>query len=169
MGAVDGTSGVYGRTYTLEEIDNVILPQIKPVKYLLDDVVMFLLYADPRHPIEGLPMMTYQVYLALCEIFPDADTEPVPFVQGRKNLQCESILHSLDALSFTNKVDVSGTSRRDCRLAITPRGRTRIANKFDALPSALREMLVQKRKEWDTFTLAGLREYAATHHPMPPA
>ena len=170
MGAVYGGRGsVYGRTYTLDELDKIILPQVGRIKYLLDDVILLLLYADPSQPIEGLPRIIYEVYLALCEIFPDADTEAVPFVQKRSGLRSESVLLSLDALEFTKRVDISGTSRRDCLLAITPRGRARIADKFDALPHALRENLAQKRSEWDTFTLAGMRDYANAHHPLPTA
>lgn len=160
MGATIVKAGTKRRRYTLHELDTIVLPQVGKVSWLVDDVILLLLYADARHPIEGKARIMLQVYLALREILPEHDTEPVQFERKRHGLDSEDVALAVDSLSFSNRVEIAGETAADCRLSITPRGRARIAARFDALPAAMREKLAQKRSEWDTLTPAGLRRYA---------
>ena len=169
MGVVLVEKGHRERLYTLDELDSIVMPQIGRVRYLLEDVILLMLYADPSLPIRGKRRILLQVYLALCEIFPDSDTEPVRFVQRVSGPYSENVLHTIDNLSFTNNVAVEGESIRSCRLSITPKGRARIAGRFDALPAAMRERLAQKRREWNALTVAGLSKYADANGPARPA
>lgn len=160
MGATIVKAGTKRRRYTLHELDTIVLPQVRKVSWLVDDVILLLLYADARHPIEGKARIMLQVYLALREILPERDTEDVQFERKRSGMDSEDVALAVDSLTFSNRVEIAGESVRDCLLSITPRGRARIAPRFDALPTATREMLAQKRHEWDTLTPAGLRRYA---------
>ena len=169
MGIVIVEEGHRERLYTLDEIDNVVLPQIGRVSFLLEDVILLLLYADPALPIRGKRRILLQVYLALSEIFADSDTEPVRFVQRKSGPHSEDVLHTIDNLLFTRNVAVEGESVRTCLLSITPKGRARIGGRFDALPAAMRERLAQKRREWNALTVAGLGRYADANGPARPA
>lgn len=168
VGVVVVEKGRRERLYTLSEIDNMAMPQIGRVRFLLEDVILLMLYADPRRPIKGKSRILLQAYLALSEIFPESDTEPVRFVHRESGPYSEDVLRTIDNLSFTSNVAVEGESIRSCRLGITPKGRRRIAGMFDALPSRTREKLAQKRREWDALTPAGLRRHADARGPEPP-
>ena len=166
-GGEGGTSGSglsYDRLYSLSEIDDVVMGQIGRIRFTLADVVLLLLYADLR-PIQGKIRQMKQVFLALREVLPEADVEPVKFEPRQFGPYSEDVEDTIEQLAFANYVSISGGSRRDCRLSITPKGRAYIAGRFDALPAAVREKLAQKRREWNTLTPAGMMHYVYVHNP----
>ena len=105
-----------------------------------------------------------QVFLALREILPEADVEPVKFEPKQFGPYSEEVEETIEQLAFANYVAISGRSRRDYKLSITPKGRAYIASRFDALPHAVREKFAQKR-EWDTLTPTGMMHYVYVHNP----
>ena len=164
-GSNRGGAGLpYDRLYSLSEIDDAVMGQIARVRFTVPDVVLLLLYADPR-PIRGKTRQMRQVFLALREILPESDVEPVRFEPRRSGPYSEDVEDAIEQLVFTNYAAISGGSSRDYELSIAPRGRAYIAGMFDALPSAVREKLAQKRREWDTLTPAGMMHYAYVHNP----
>lgn len=154
----------HDRLYALSEIDDAVMGQIARVRFTVADVVLLLLYADPR-PIRGKILQMKQVFLALREILPESDVEPVRFEPRRSGPYSEDVEDAIEQLVFTNYAAISGGSRRDYELSITPRGRAYAAGVFDALSPAVREKLAQKRREWDTLTPAGMMRYAYVHNP----
>ena len=151
------------RLYTLGELDE-IAKQAGSFKFTLEDVILLLLYADP-HPIEGRTRLMKQVFLAITELLPQADTEPVVFRKHRFGPYSERIEGAAEQLAFANKVAATWDKRRSSfRLSITPTGRARIRPMFDSLPAETRAALRQKRAEWDTFTPAGIRDYVYVHN-----
>ena len=144
MSCMGGLS--YDRLYTLSEIDDVVMGQIGRIRFTLADIVLLLLYADPR-PIQGRTRLMRQVFLVLQDVLPEADVEPVRFEPRRSGPYSGDVEDEIEQLAFANYVSISGGSRRDCRLGITPKGRACIAGRFDALPAAVREKLAQKRRE----------------------
>ena len=154
----------YDRLYSLSEIDDVVLGQIGRIRFTLADVVLLLLYADP-HPIQGKIRQMKQVFLALREVLPEADVEPVKFEPKQFGPYSEDVEDTIEQLAFANYVAITGKSRRDYKLSITPKGRAYIASRFDALPVAIREKFAQKRREWNTLTPAGMMHYVYVHNP----
>lgn len=154
----------YDRLYTLSEIDDVILGQVGSVRLTTADVVLLLLYAEPR-PIQGKIRQMKQVFLALREILPEADVEPVAFEPRQFGPYSKQVENTIEQLVFANYAAISGKSHHDYRLTITPKGRAYIAGKFDSLPHRIREKLAQKRREWDTLTPKGMMHYVYVHNP----
>ena len=105
------------------------------------------------------------MFLALREILPETDVEPVKFEPKQFGPYSEDVEDTIEQLAFANYVAISGGSRRDYRLSITPKGRAYIAGRFNALPAAVREKLAQKRREWDTLTPTGIMHYVYVHNP----
>lgn len=151
------------RLYSLDELD-AIMRQAGTFKFTLDDVILLLLYADP-HPIEGKTRLMKQVFLAITELLPEADTEPVAFRKHRFGPYSERVEGAAEQLAFANKVEATRDKRRGSyRLSITPRGRAHIKDTFNSLPDGTRAALRQKRLEWDTFAPAGIVGYVYVHN-----
>lgn len=154
----------YDRLYSLREIDEAADRLAGKIKFTLEDVLLLLLYADPR-PIEGKTRLMKEVFLALNEVLPRGDAERVNFRPHRFGPYTERVYAAADRLAFTNKVQIERDKNRGGHsVAITPKGRAQIAAKFGALPARTRETLAQKRAEWDTLTPAGIRDYVYTHY-----
>ena len=162
MSCMGGLS--YDRLYSLSEIDGVVMGQIGRIRLTLADVILLLLYADPR-PIQGRTRQMGQVFLALREVLPEAGVEPVKFEPRRFGPYSEDVEDEIEQLAFASYVSISGGSRLGCRLCITPKGRACIAGRFDALPAAVREKLAQKRREWNALTPAGMTRCVHAHDP----
>ena len=153
-----------GRLYSLQEIDGAAGRPAERFKFALEDVVLLLLYADPR-PIEGKARLMKEVFLALHEVFAPGESERVNFRPHRLGPYTERVYAAADRLAFTGKVRIAADRGRGGRsIAITPRGRARIGARFEALPAHTRKRLVQKRLEWDAMTPAGLRGYVRARH-----
>ena len=149
--------------YTLDELD-AITRQSGTFKFTLEDVILLLLYADPL-PIEGKTRLMKQVFLAITELLPEKDAEPVVFRKHRFGPYSERVEGAAEQLAFANKVEARrGKGRGDYQLSITPRGRAHIKAKFDSLPDDARAAFKQKRLEWDTFTPAGMIGYVYVHN-----
>lgn len=166
QGAEQGmSSGEFGHGLLCQpqETDGAVLPQAGRPKYTVEDVVLLLLYADP-HPIEGRVRQTEQVFLAATEVLGAPGVEP-PIYHGRRfGPHSDHVEGAIEQLILSNSVRATGDRRRsDYRLEITPLGRARIKVKYASLPPRTREMLAQKRLEWDTFTPAGIVDYACIH------
>lgn len=159
-----GRGWEYDRLYSLQEIDEMAGLQAEAIKFTLEDVVLLLLYADPR-PIEGKTRLMKEVFLALEEVLPRGEAERVDFRPHRFGPYTERVYRAADQLAFTNSIRVERDKNRGgYSLAITPKGRARIGARFGALPARVRETLAQKRLEWDTLTPAGIRDYVYTHY-----
>ena len=153
-----------GRLYSLEEIDEAADRLARKIKFTLEDVLLLLLYADPR-PIEGKTRLMKEVFLALEEVLPKDEAERVDFRPHRFGPYTERVYAAADRLAFTNKVQVAMDKNRGGHsVAITPKGRAQIGARFNALSARTRKRLVQKRLEWDTLTPAGIRDYVYTHY-----
>ena len=149
--------------YTLDEL-GAIARRAGTFKFTLEDVILLLLYADPL-PIEGKTRLMKQVFLAITELLPEEDMEPVSFRKHRFGPYSERVEGAAEQLAFANKVEARrGKGRGDYQLSITPRGRAHIKTKFDSLPGDMRAALRQKRLEWDTFTPVGMIGYVYVHN-----
>lgn len=162
MSADGRASPHHGRFYSLAEADEAVLGPVASILHTAADVVLLLLYADPR-PIVGRDRQEAQVFLAIREVLPEGHVEPVEFEQGRSGPRSGRLAGIIDQLSFANYVELSGWPRRDLQLAITPKGRAYTAARFDALPAGVGEKLAQKRLEWDTLTPDGMARYVLAH------
>ena len=148
----------------VKELDDTVLPQAAKPRFTIKDVVLLLLYADP-HPIEGRIRQMKQVFLAAREVLGMPNVEPPIFHKRRFGPHSDLVEGAIEQLILSNSVRATGDKRRsDFRLEITPLGRARIKEKYASLPPRTREMLEQKRIEWDTFTPAGIMEYVYIHN-----
>lgn len=149
--------------YSLDELDEIVR-RAGTFKFTLEDVILLLLYADPL-PIEGRTRLMKQVFLAMTELLPEEDTEPVTFRKHRFGPYSERVEGAAEQLAFANKVEASrGKRRGNYQLSITQRGRAHIRAKFDSLPGDARAAFKQKRMEWDTFTPQGMIGYVYVHN-----
>lgn len=152
------------RLYSPREIDEAAGRPAVAIKFALEDVLLLLLYADPR-PIEGRTRLMKEVFLALSEVIPRGEAERVDFRPHRFGPYTERVYAAADRLAFANKVQIARDKNRGgFSLAITPGGRAHIGARFDSLPAPTRERLAQKRLEWDTLTPDGIRVYVYTHY-----
>ena len=161
---MSGGRFAYDLLYPAREMDRTVLPQAGRPRFTIEDVVLLLLYADPR-PIEGKIRQMKQVFLATTEVLGRPDVEPAVFHKRRFGPHSDHVEGAVEQLIFSNSVRAVGDKRRsDYRLEITPLGRARIKVKYASLPPRTRKMLAQKRIEWDTFTPAGIMEYVYIHN-----
>lgn len=148
--------------YSLDEVDGTILGQAGRIRHTVADVVLLLLYADPR-PIRGRARQAAQALLAIREVLPEGHVEPIEFELGRTGPYSARLEATIDQLVFARYAEVTGGPRGDLRLGITPKGRAYAAGRFDALPAGVGERLARKRREWDTLAPAGVARYARVH------
>ena len=140
-----------GRLYTLEELDERVIPRAGGVRLTAEDVILLLLRADP-HPIRGREALAAQVYLAVTGPLARSGVEPIAFRRGRGGRPRSAHVElALEHLAFTKNVSVSdGRGRRGgvgAEITITAKGRGRIAGN-KSLPAAARSALARKRAEW---------------------
>ena len=141
-----------GRLYTLEELDEHVIPRAGGVRLTAEDVILLLLRADP-HPVRGREALTAQVYLAVTGPLARSGVEPIAFRRGRGGRPRSAHVElALEHLAFTKNVEVSGGRGRrgdgGAEIAITAKGRKRIAGNHKSLPAATRSALARKRAEW---------------------
>lgn len=141
-----------GRLYTLEELDRHVIPRAGGVRLTAEDVILLLLRADP-HPVRGREAFTAQVYLAVTGPLARSGVEPIAFRRGRGGRPRSAHVDlALEHLAFTKNVDISGGRGRrgdiGAEIAITAKGRGRIAGNHKGLPAAARSALARKRAEW---------------------
>lgn len=154
----------HGGPYSLQEIDEMADQLARKITFTLEDVLLLLLYADPR-PIEGKTRLMKEVFLALNEVLPKDEAERVDFRPHRFGPYTERVYAAADRLAFTNRAQITVDKNQGGHsIAITPKGRAHIGARFNALPARTRERLAQKRFEWDTLTPAGIRDYVYTHY-----
>ena len=136
--------------HTLQEADEICLGgRADAPKLTVDDVVLLLLYADPR-PMRGRDSQVRQVLLAATGVLRGSGVEPALFRGGRAGPSAAHVDDAVEQLVFSNRVRMSGDrGSRDFAIEITPRGRTAIREKYESLPPAVRGELSQRRAEWD--------------------
>ena len=138
------------RLYTLEEMDRHVLPHAADIDHTTADVILLLLGADPR-PIVDKDALVSQVFLAVTGPLARSGVEPIAFRRGRGGRPRSAHVElALDHLAFTKNVDALGGSggRAGPGIAITAKGRRRVAAKRRRLPAAVRSALARKRAEW---------------------
>ncbi len=159
-----GNTGTINKLYSLTEIDEIIRNQKDEITFTLRDVVLFLLYAD-EEPIKGKIRQMKEVFLALKEILPKQDFQPVMFEKKQYGPYSEEVEHTIDQLTFANYVEIQGNKQsNEFTLKITSKGASYIRNKFDNLPINVQKGLKQKREEWDSFTPSGIIHYVYIHN-----
>ena len=145
-----GSDPYRARLCTLQEMDEDVLPRAGRVSLTTEDVILLLLRAGSR-PIRGKTALTAQVLLAVSGPLAGSGVEPIVFRRKGPAQQPRSdhVERALDHLAFTKNVAVA-TGRRGAssEIAITPRGRGRIAEKHRRLPRAARDALARQRFEW---------------------
>ena len=142
----------HGGQYTLQEADEICRTRSAaagPPMLTVEDVVLLLLYADPR-PMRGGGGPVRQALLAAAGVLRELGVEPALFGGGPAGPRSAHIDAAIGDLVFSNKVRMSG-DRESLRLGIeiTPRGRDAIRERYESLPPAVRIKLSQKRAEWD--------------------
>ena len=149
----------------LKEIDGII-GRMGDISLTIEDVVLLVLRAVPR-PVKGLERLTGEVLLALREVLDGPDVEPAVFERGPGGPRSEDVELALDGLAFSNSVKTTGGDGRDAgatQFEIAPRGRTRIKEKWDALPAVTRQALLQRRAEWDAAPPVAMAEPTYVHN-----
>lgn len=135
-----------GRTLSLGEADEAVLRRAGGVRLTAEDVILLLLRADPR-PVRGEGAAAELVYLAATGPLAAAGVEPIAFRRGRGGRpRSGHVRLALENLAFSGLVEIgAGRRRAGSGIAITPRGRRRIAGKYGRLPAAARSALADAR------------------------
>ena len=135
------------RLYTVQEADEICRRQSGGSAGLaLGDVILLLLYADPR------PMREWgrRALLAAAGLLRVSGVEPALLGEGGTHLRGADVDDAVDELAFSNKVRISADKEgRPLEIEITPRGKASIKEKYESLPPAARKALSQNRAEWD--------------------
>lgn len=154
------------KTYSLQEIDNLIKNESIDFKYTLSDAILFLLYAD-RKPIKGRTKQQKEVFLALKLVLDKLPIQKINFKKHKFGPYSEEIEHTIDQLVFSNHIAVSGGDKRSNQfsISISLQGMNYIKDKFNELPIELQEKLHISREEWDTHTPEGILNVVYTHFP----
>ena len=139
------------RLLSLEEVDAALRAgRVPKIDLVLEDVILLLLGAD-RNPVQGVGALTAHVFLAVAGPLSEYKTEPIAFRRGRGGRpRSEDVEDALDALAFTANVSATGCRGRGgagIAIAITPKGRRRIAKVRSGLPDSVREALARQRAE----------------------
>ena len=159
-----GDTGTYNKLYSLSEIDEIIKNQKDEIEFTIGDVVLLLLYAD-EEPIKGKIRQMKEVFLALKEILPKKNFQPVMFEKKQFGPYSEEVEHTIEQLTFANYVEIIGNKiSNDFVLKITSKGALHIKKKFDSLPENIQIGLKQKREEWDSFIPSGIIHYVYIHN-----
>ena len=138
------------RLYTLEEMDRYVLPRAADIRLTISDVILLLLGAAPG-PLRDKAALVSQVFLAVTGPLARSGVEPIAFRRGREGRpRSDDVELALDHLAFTRNVDAIGCrgGRAGPCIAITARGRSRMAETRRGLPAAVRSALASKRAEW---------------------
>lgn len=150
---MSGENLPYGRTYSVQEADEILGRRSVVLQNLtVEDVVLLLLHADPR-PIGGRVDLAAQVFLAVTEVLGGSGVEPGIFRRAGPGLQrADRAQRALEELAFTGNVAVSGGGDGGCghgrEIRITARGRDRARDLHARLPAPVMAALARKRDEW---------------------
>ena len=131
-------------------MDEEVLPRAARVSLTTEDVILLLLRADSR-PVAGKTALAAQVLLAVSGPLAGSGVEPIVFRRrgAARQLRSVDVERALDNLAFTRNVAVAAGRRgASSEIAITQRGRRRIAEKHRRLPRAARDALARQRLEW---------------------
>ncbi len=152
-----GDPGDGRRLYTVGEIDEAIRRTSCDIDLTVEDVILILLRADPR-PVQGLPALVRQVFLALTTVLAGCRVEPVSFCGTASGPRSGHVEGDAEQLLFSRNIEIAGGGEGPgAEIAITPRGRDRIRKAYEALPAGTRSELSRKRAEWAESAPAAIR------------
>ena len=145
------------RLCTVGEIDEAIRHISRDIGLTVEDVILILLRADPR-PVQGLPALVRQVFLAITTVLAGCRVEPVTFRGTASGPRSGHVEGDAEQLLFSRNVKIAGGGAGPgAAIAITPRGLNRIEKKYEALPAGTRAELSRKRAEWASSAPVAIR------------
>lgn len=151
--------------FPIKNIDKILQANPTPPEFILSDVLLILLYADKDNPLVGKIRQMKEVFLTLMEL-QALKAESVQFKMNRYGPYSTEVVETIDNLLFTNYITSSGTKNQTgFGIQITKKGALRIGSIFEKLPEKTKNLLRNKRNEWDTLTRDGIMRYVYTHYP----
>ncbi len=134
--------------------------------YTLDDIVMFLLYVNPKRPICGRIMLVKQVFLAIKEIFGDKNVENPKFVPYKYGPYSFLLGSTLSNMRYDGVIQIDGKKNTASeKFLITDKGIEIVKIKFDNISKKKQRRLVEKRKGWDQSHRKGMLNYVYNKYP----
>jgi uncharacterized protein YwgA len=143
-----------------------ILGETKPMRILLPDAILLLLYAQPDNPIFGRVSLMKQVYLLTKEVLNRDEVQDarfVPYYYGWYSFQVINDVRNLEFLGYlTRKGKTNSTSEQ---FQISQKGKKHINKIFSTLSESLQTTIKEKRKGWDQLGCEGILRYMYTKYP----
>ena len=150
--------------FTVKNIDKAIKSKPDYFTHTLNDVILILLYSDRQHPLIGKIKQMAEIFLTMAELH-ILKKELVEFDLSKFGPYSTQVETAIDELLFLNYISAGGYKNHDdFSISIDERGIRYIKNIYEKLPTQTRELLSNKREEWDVFTSKGIVNYAYTHY-----
>lgn len=136
------------------------------VKYTLRDVILFILFAEPKRPIYGRVLMTKQVFLVINEILGNENVENPKFVPYNLGPYSFQLIHVLSNMAYDGLVLVRGKKNTASeKFSLSNRGNMLAQEKFKRLTEELQCELIDRRRGWDQSHRKGILAYVYNKYP----
>ena len=153
------------KLFSVDFIDQHVKRNSNKLLFTLFDVVLILLYADKNEAIIGKTKQMKEIFLTMVEL-QALKTEKVKFDTKQFGPYSKEVEDAIDHLLFLNYVSATGTkNRNNFGIKISSKGTKYIRDAFNDLPIDTKNLLKNKREQWDTLTSQGIVNYVYTHYP----
>lgn len=158
------SNSIFEKEFSIEEIESRRKVQQINFEHTLVDVILYLLKADPE-PIKGKTKQMKEIFLTLHHILPKGTIQPVEFEKRQFGPFSEYVTDTLDTMINLNLIETIGKrNNNNVAIKITNKGEKQIHNKFSKLPDSTKNLIKQKRKEWESHISSGILNLVYRDH-----
>lgn len=151
--------------FSISNIDKIIERNPDAPKFTLADVILILLYSDKNNALVGKTKQMKEIFLTLIEL-QTLKAEKIKFDFHRFGPHSEDVEDTIDNMLFSNYISAVGSkNENNFGIKITNKGAKYIGKAFEELPDTTKQLLSNKREDWDTLTSTGVINYVYTHYP----
>lgn len=125
--------------------------RIKPVKYTISDLILFLLYSQDKS-VRGRTLLIKEIFLMEQEIFKNQNAQDcrfIPYYYGPYSFHVVNKLHNLIIAGLISVKPVKG--RKLTEYVLTKKGERMIRSKYKSLPPKIRDALENLRMALDQY------------------
>jgi len=139
--------------------------RLKPVDYSVNDLILFLLYAQDK-PVRGRTVLFKEIFVLEQQIFKNENMEDCKFVPYYYGPYSFHVANKLQHLISAGLVKQEGKKNTDMEeFSLTAKGKFVIKSKYKKLPTDLQKDLEKLRMGLDQLKTNGILNFVYRYYP----